>query len=583
MNVNVAFLISERLKHIDSFIFKRIYGFTSCPNTIFPSSVEDYHKIIDNLNTQEMNTVSWNLNNIPLPDSQFFRKIKGFYLKTSILKFIENCQDYSFEEVFPVNHELTHLTINIETDKPNDIIEHNDFYTHMFSAYVPFNARLVNEIENNILFRKLEYLDINNCIIHNNLTIDLSPFVELRYLRIGVNNITIPTTLSKLTHLSYNLWSDTVVDLSLYPKLVYLDASFSRVIIPDNLIHLETLCIVECPETIVIPSTLTKLKYLSCGDTDVDIPDELTQLCYINVLSNVTNGNYILPETCIDVTHINISQTSVSIIPDTFINLKILDCSFNFKIMNISNTFTQLTHLDICETNIEHLPDTLVNLTHLKAQYSKILSVPKTFTKLTHLDIRGTHVTKLHDTYPLLKYLDISITYITELPVNMSLLEYLDIKHTSISGLPKSSIQIKYLYCHKTPIAYIPSTYTDLEILVCNKTFIYYIPKTFTKIRTLQCNNTTIDDIQYFTNLEYLKCSNTNITHIPDTHTKLKRIECINFHYIHIPFEKLKNLKDVYCESINNINYKNNISTKIYYVNRKYAYGHTSVTWKLYI
>ena len=72
----------------------------------------------------------------------------------------------------------------------------------------------------------------------------------------------------------------------------------------------------------------------------------------------------VIPDTLVNLTTLYCSYTEVSVIPDTLVNLKRLQCS-NTKVSVIPDTIVNLTRLSCSDTRVSVIPDT-INLTKLQ-------------------------------------------------------------------------------------------------------------------------------------------------------------------------------------------------------------------------
>jgi Leucine-rich repeat (LRR) protein len=78
---------------------------------------------------------------------------------------------------------------------------------------------------------------------------------------------------------------------------------------------------------------------------------------------------------CEQITELHCSHTKISSIPDTLINLRILECK-NTLVKKIPKTLTKLKYLNCEYTNVVALPKELINLRVLYCSHSGIELVP---------------------------------------------------------------------------------------------------------------------------------------------------------------------------------------------------------------
>ena len=104
---------------------------------------------------------------------------------------------------------------------------------------------------------------------------------------------------------------------------------------------------------------------------------------YITKLILKANDTYI-PETLVNLKHLDCDGTQVKIIPKNLINLQILICT-NTQIKKIPNTLINLIELYCYNTKIKNIPNTLVNLQYLCCYRTQIKLIPNTLVNLQEL------------------------------------------------------------------------------------------------------------------------------------------------------------------------------------------------------
>ena len=167
----------------------------------------------------------------------------------------------------------------------------------------------------------------------------------------------------------------------------------------------------------VLPETLSKLKSLrSLNIHGLDID----RLCD-------------LPE----LTYLSCARTYITHIPETFVELKVLDCSDCSVMEVIPDTLTKLEvlHITLCPL-IRNIPNTLTKLIRLDCSFTRISEIPAEFVNLEELNCNDCNL---------------------------------------IRFLPNTLTQLKFLYCNDTEISEIPAEFINLETIHCSHTNIQYI------------------------------------------------------------------------------------------------------------
>ena len=186
--------------------------------------------------------------------------------------------------------------------------------------------------------------------------------------------------------------------------------------------NLTTLIISSDSKINELPETLIKLKYLR----DLRIQNtEIRRLCN-------------LPE----LTHLNCSETNIRYIPNTFVELKELDCSNCLLMYNIPNTLTKLKTLTCYNCpQMEKIPNTLTKLKKLNfAHCKKISEIPAEFVNLKELNCTGCS---------LIRFLPNTLTQLTFLNCSFC---------SGIPEIPAEFINLETIHCSYTNIQYINIT-----------------------------------------------------------------------------------------------------------------------------
>ena len=167
-------------------------------------------------------------------------------------------------------------------------------------------------------------------------------------------------------------------------------------------------------------------------------------------------------------------------IPDirTLVKLKELSIWYS-HIKEIPNLYNLIV-LDISNTLVTEVPSTLINLEQLYCENTTNVSkIPSTLTKLEHLHCNNTKITEIPSTLILLITLECFETKIMEIPDSLINLEVLECSYTEIKEIPYTLIKLINLVCHTTNVSEIPYTLTSLEFLECSPQTV--IPDNITK------------------------------------------------------------------------------------------------------
>jgi Leucine-rich repeat (LRR) protein len=222
---------------------------------------------------------------------------------------------------------------------------------------------------------------------------------------------------------------------------------------------------------------------------------------------------------------IDCSLTSVSVIPDTFLNLEYLNCN-NSRVSEIPKTLIKLTYLDCSDTQVSIIPDTLTKLIKLDCSNTNVSVIPDTLIDLDEIDCNTTNVSAIPGTLTKLNYLYCSDTQISTFPDTLVNLKSIDFNNTQVSEIPNTFVKLKNLYFNNTQVSEIPNTLVTLENLYCEETQVSEIPNTLINIKTLVCNNTGITEIpNTFVNIISIDCRNTQVSEIPNTLINLKELQ----------------------------------------------------------
>jgi len=210
---------------------------------------------------------------------------------------------------------------------------------------------------------------------------------------------------------------------------------------------------------------------------------------FINLEKITLEGTYdniiTLSYKLVKLTHMNIiSGARLSYIPDTFINLKILNC-IGAELKYIPSTLVNLISLDCSCNQIIEIPDTLVNLTYLDCSNNQIVEIPDTLINLTFLDCSNNQIVEIPDTLINLTFLDCSDNQISEIPDTLVNLTYLNCSYNDIYNLPYTLIKLVTLKIKNNPCESLPAVYINLEFLNISNSNIFEIPKTYINLKKL--------------------------------------------------------------------------------------------------
>ena len=128
--------------------------------------------------------------------------------------------------------------------------------------------------------------------------------------------------------------------------------------------------------------------------------------------------------------------------------------TYDIEYLNISN----------CKT-VCYIPNTLINLKHINCEYTKIKNIPKEFTNLIILNCKHSNITNLPNTLIKLEDINCNNTVIKEIPAEFINLKRLYICHTDITNIPNELIKLEKLFFLYTNISTIPKKLINLTNL----------------------------------------------------------------------------------------------------------------------
>ena len=201
---------------------------------------------------------------------------------------------------------------------------------------------------------------------------------------------------------------------------------------------------------------LTELN-VSCASRLIKLPKNLPNL---KILDCAASNIKCVPETYTKLEELDISECTVkhNAIPDTLINLKKLDCfcsDSKYGQFTLPTTLINLERLNIGQSGIRFLSNSFTKLKYLDV-YNCFIQVPNTYVNLRVLDYFGCNVTVLPETFKELRSLNISANPIENLPITYTKLVKLRMTATKIRKIPTSYTSLQKIYYNGTNFKELP-------------------------------------------------------------------------------------------------------------------------------
>ena len=177
---------------------------------------------------------------------------------------------------------------------------------------------------------------------------------------------------------------------------------------------------------IINPDDYHKIKKISIHGSS--IPNGLDNLERLWIKCGGLFGNKLdyIPPYLVNLIQLECTYSNIKNIPETLINLRILNCSNNWLLENLPPSLTNLTHLYCEYTDISDIPETYTNLEFLNCQFNKVSALPKTLKKLNTLNTQ--YIKHIPSSLTSLKYLGINTdTTIPNTLINIETILYHDI------------------------------------------------------------------------------------------------------------------------------------------------------------
>ncbi len=156
---------------------------------------------------------------------------------------------------------------------------------------------------------------------------------------------------------------------------------------PDEIIYLDCS---ECKTVTELPPNLPNLKFLSIYNTSISVVPQYDSLETLYCFNTKVNSlppllklrKLFAQKSCLTFLRddlyrlemVNINNTEVDSIPDTFMNLRWLSANHT-KLTSISKKMISLEWLSIAHTNIETMPSTMLSLQYLNCNYTAISDI----------------------------------------------------------------------------------------------------------------------------------------------------------------------------------------------------------------
>lgn len=265
----------------------------------------------------------------------------------------------------------------------------------------------------------------------------------------------------------------------------------------------------------------------------------------------IFNINEYLINLPVNITEIKLNNKNLTSIPDLskFINLKILNCSFN-KITSIpSNLPDSLEFLYMYDNDLTELHDLPSNLDTLCCCHNKNLTyLPNLPNKLKKLCCYYNNFTNLPPLPNSLITLYICFNNrLTSLPLLPDNLEKIYCyQNHSLSSLPILPNNLRILECFNNKIEDLPNLPDSLETLICNNNKLRHLPSLPNNLIRLECSENLISFLPILSDsLELLLCEYNQLSYLPDLPISLK---VIRFNYNPI-YEVLHDLKFIFIDN----------------------------------
>ena len=223
-------------------------------------------------------------------------------------------------------------------------------------------------------------------------------------------------------------------------------------------------------------------------------------------------------------------KNTITFLPETLDNLEVLNLDGLKDNFEISDTFINLKKLYISESHVDEIPETLINLIHIDGYLCNLVLIPNTLINLRILCCScNKEIEGIPDTLINLVKLDCSGCDIDYISPNFTKLKVLLCSENYISEIPDTLINLVKLDCGNNPISELSENFTKLISLDCESTSISKIPETFINLKILKVSNTQIKNIsQNLNKIYYLRAIITNILYIPSNFKNLRKIDCGN-------------------------------------------------------
>lgn len=175
-----------------------------------------------------------------------------------------------------------------------------------------------------------------------------------------------------------------------------------------------------------VQGNLDSLQTFDCGNSRMEIISGIKpSLVELYVRSTRLRS---VPDYCTNLRRLNLSGTRVTSIPD----------------------LPKLTHLDVSRTAVSKLPETLVELVHLNISQTKIRRLSPNYTKLRVLKAQECPLLEVPSTYADITVLSVkATTSLTSLPP-LAKLERLDIRKTGLDFISAGCKALKRIRMSKT-------------------------------------------------------------------------------------------------------------------------------------
>ena len=173
--------------------------------------------------------------------------------------------------------------------------------------------------------------------------------------------------------------------------------------------------------------------------------------------------------------------------PDTLINLNILDCSIT-RVNKIPNTYLKLERLSCANSNVKMIPECFINLIYLNCNFTYVNSISPNFLNLKILKVKYTNKIKLSYKYTKLIQLEIN----TNNYYNSTCQNYLAINFLLTHFKTKFKNVSKFKFINKQSLNIYSSMLLDSYINPSSLSLLYRINK--------WDNDNTARELLYLTN-----------------------------------------------------------------------------------